>query len=44
MSVALTTEELIIGGQRVSAADGRTYATVNPATGETLAQVAEAGV
>jgi betaine-aldehyde dehydrogenase len=44
MSVALTTEELIIGGKRVPAADGRTYATLNPATGETLAQVAEAGI
>ncbi len=43
MSVALTREDLIIGGQRVPAAEGRTYATVNPATGETLADVAEAG-
>jgi acyl-CoA reductase-like NAD-dependent aldehyde dehydrogenase len=44
MSVSLATEELIIGGQRVPAADGRTYETVNPATGEVLARVAEAGV
>ncbi len=44
MSVTMTTEELLIGGKRVPAADGRTYETVNPATGEVLAQVAEAGV
>jgi acyl-CoA reductase-like NAD-dependent aldehyde dehydrogenase len=44
MSVTLTTEELLIGGKRVPAAEGRTYETLNPATGEVLAQVAEAGV
>jgi betaine-aldehyde dehydrogenase len=44
MSVTLTTEDLIIGGKRVPAASSRTYAAINPATGETLAQVAEAGV
>ena len=44
MSVTLTTEELLIGGKRMPAADGKTFATVNPATGETLAHVAEAGV
>jgi acyl-CoA reductase-like NAD-dependent aldehyde dehydrogenase len=44
MSVSVQTENLLIGGQRVPAADGRTYETVNPATGETLATVAEAGV
>src|SRR5579872_2308798 len=44
MSVALTMEELLIGGKRMPAADGKTFATVNPATGETLAQVAQAGV
>jgi betaine-aldehyde dehydrogenase len=44
MSTTLATEELLIGGKRVSAADGRTYETVNPATGETLATVAEAGI
>lgn len=44
MSVTLTTEDLIIGGKRVPAEAGRTYETVNPATGEVLAQVAEAGV
>jgi betaine-aldehyde dehydrogenase len=44
MAVTLATEDLIIGGKRVSAASGRTYETVNPATGEVLARVAEAGV
>src|SRR5690242_14937472 len=44
MSMTMTTEELLIGGQRVPAADGRTYETLNPATGEVLARVAEAGV
>lgn len=44
MSVTMATEDLIIGGKRVPAADGRVYETVNPATGEVLARVAEAGV
>ncbi len=44
MSTTLATEELLIGGKRVPAADGRSYVTVNPATGETLATVAEAGL
>jgi aldehyde dehydrogenase (NAD+) len=34
---------LFIGGGFAPAADGRTFATLNPATGETLATVAEAG-
>ena len=34
---------LFIGGQFAPAADGRLFATVNPATEEPLAQVAEAG-
>ena len=34
---------LVIGGERVPAADGATFPTVNPATGETLARVAAAG-
>ncbi|MDD4933850.1 MAG: aldehyde dehydrogenase family protein [Methylacidiphilaceae bacterium] len=33
---------LLIGGKWVDAASGKTFATVNPATEETLAQVAEA--
>ncbi|HEU5438181.1 MAG TPA: aldehyde dehydrogenase family protein [Ktedonobacterales bacterium] len=44
MSVTLTTEDLIIGGKRVPSETGRTYETVNPANGEVLARVAEAGV
>jgi betaine-aldehyde dehydrogenase len=43
MAVTLTTEDLIIGGKRVPAADGRTYETLNPATNEVLARVADAG-
>ena len=43
MSVTIATEELIIGGKRMPAADGKTFETLNPATGEVLAQVAEAG-
>ncbi|HTO87828.1 MAG TPA: aldehyde dehydrogenase family protein [Thermoanaerobaculia bacterium] len=35
--------DLFIGGQFVTSASGRRFATVNPATGETLGQVAEAG-
>lgn len=35
--------KLFIGGQWLDAADGKTYATLNPATGETLTVVAEAG-
>jgi betaine-aldehyde dehydrogenase len=37
-------EDLWIGGQRVPARSGRYGAVVNPATGEVLARVAEAGV
>ncbi len=44
MSVSVQTENLLIAGQRVPAADGRTYDVVNPATGEVLATVAEAGL
>lgn len=35
-------EGLAIGGQRVAGSDGRTAPTVNPATGEIIAQVAQA--
>jgi acyl-CoA reductase-like NAD-dependent aldehyde dehydrogenase len=34
-------KKMLIGGQWVEAASGKTFATVNPATGETLALVAE---
>ena len=34
---------LLIGSERVDAADGRTFATLDPATGREIAQVAHAG-
>ncbi|HEV8384204.1 MAG TPA: aldehyde dehydrogenase family protein, partial [Candidatus Acidoferrales bacterium] len=34
--------KLFIGGQWLDAADGKTYPTLNPATGETLTVIAEA--
>lgn len=34
---------LVIGGERVASAEGRTFDTVNPATGEVFRAVAEAG-
>ncbi|GLX96797.1 aldehyde dehydrogenase family protein [Herbidospora sp. NBRC 101105] len=37
-----TPRQLFIGGQWVDAASGRTFATPNPATGDTLATIAEA--
>jgi betaine-aldehyde dehydrogenase len=45
MSVQLKNlQALIIDGQRVPSASGQTYETINPATGQGLAQVAEAGL
>ena len=41
MSLTIATEELLIGGKRTPAADGKTYETLNPATGEVLARVAD---
>ena len=41
---ALAIEGLLIDGERVPAADGGAFDTYNPATGETIACVAEAGV
>src|SRR5688572_24145339 len=35
--------ELLIGGERVSAADGRTFETLDPSTGRPIAEVAHAG-
>jgi aldehyde dehydrogenase (NAD+) len=35
--------DLFIGGEFVPASSGKRFATVNPATGETIAEVAEAG-
>jgi acyl-CoA reductase-like NAD-dependent aldehyde dehydrogenase len=37
------THHLLIGSERVEAADGRTFATLDPATGREIAQVAQAG-
>src|SRR5947209_10063638 len=39
----MQTEGLLIGGERVEAADGKTFDTYNPATGEVIARVAGAG-
>ena len=36
-------ENLLIDGERVPSADGRTFETVNPANGEVFRTVAEAG-
>ncbi|MEO9175443.1 MAG: aldehyde dehydrogenase family protein, partial [Gaiellales bacterium] len=38
--LATSPKRLLIGGEWVEAASGKTFETVNPATGETLAQVA----
>ncbi|WP_379069084.1 aldehyde dehydrogenase family protein [Mesorhizobium sp. UC74_2] len=38
------THRLLIDGRRVAALSGRTFETLNPATGQVLARVAEAGV
>lgn len=37
-------QQFVIDGKRVPSASGQTYETINPATGEALAQVAEAGL
>ncbi len=39
-----TVEQLVVGGARVDAAEGRTFAVTDPAVGVPLATVAEAGV
>jgi acyl-CoA reductase-like NAD-dependent aldehyde dehydrogenase len=39
----VSTAEMLIGGRRVASADGKTFDTYNPATGEVIARVAEAG-
>ncbi len=36
-------QQLVIGGERTPAADGRTFHTLDPATGEVIAEVAFAG-
>src|SRR5687767_10748607 len=35
--------DLLIGGERVTGRDGATFESVDPSTGETIAQVAQAG-
>ncbi len=39
----MTTELMVVGGDRVAAADGKTFDVIEPATAEPMAQVAEAG-
>src|SRR5688572_17145943 len=41
--VARSPHPLVIGGERPEAADGRTFETVDPATGEPICEVAHAG-
>jgi betaine-aldehyde dehydrogenase len=41
--VAVAVENLLIDGERVPAADGSTFETVNPATGAVFREVAQAG-
>ena len=41
--MTVVVENLLIGGERVVAAEGRTFDTVNPANGEVFRTVAEAG-
>jgi acyl-CoA reductase-like NAD-dependent aldehyde dehydrogenase len=42
-SFAAGPHRLVIGGDRVEAADGRTFETLDPATGRTIAEVPHAG-
>ena len=37
-------EQLVLGGERVAAAEGQTFAVIEPAQGEPFAEVAEAGL
>ena len=41
--IARSPHGLLIGGERPQAADGRTFATVDPATGEEICEVSQAG-
>jgi acyl-CoA reductase-like NAD-dependent aldehyde dehydrogenase len=41
MSVAEQVHEMFIGGEQVAAAEGETEPVINPATGETIAEVAK---
>ena len=40
----MSIEQLVLGGERVSAAEGRTFAVIEPGTGKPFAEVAQAGV
>src|SRR5947207_1813235 len=40
----MKTEYLVLGGERILAADGKTFAVIEPALGKPFAEVAEAGV
>ena len=40
--VAVSATKLLINGQWVNSESGKTFATINPATGEEICQVAEA--
>jgi acyl-CoA reductase-like NAD-dependent aldehyde dehydrogenase len=40
---ASATQQLLIDGERVDAADGRTFETIDPATGEAITEVAHGG-
>ena len=40
--VAVSATKLLIDNQWVDSASGKTFPTINPATGETICQVAEA--
>jgi acyl-CoA reductase-like NAD-dependent aldehyde dehydrogenase len=40
----MTTELLVLGGERTAAADGATFEVIEPGTGEPMAEVAEASV
>jgi acyl-CoA reductase-like NAD-dependent aldehyde dehydrogenase len=42
-SFAAGPHRLLIGGERLDAADGRTFATVDPATGRVIADIPQAG-
>jgi betaine-aldehyde dehydrogenase len=44
MTATITRADLLIGGKRAPAVSGHTYQVVNPATGEALAEVANAGL
>jgi len=41
-SVKISANKLLINGQWVNSASGKTWPTINPATGEVITQVAEA--